>query len=126
MSAFRRFMGLDGVDVIIHLVTTGFLAGLVDAISTNPDAKEGNVFLILAASTVVFGVRRHFALKRQARFPETTGEMAAERVEELESRVAELEQGQMRMHELEERVDFAERMLTQQREGRQLASREDP
>jgi hypothetical protein len=56
-------------------------------------------------------VRRHFALRKRAQFPESTGEVAALRVEELESRVAELEQGQMRMQELEERLDFAERLL---------------
>jgi len=39
-----------------------------------------------------------------------------ERVQELEARVADLEAAQGRMLELEERVDFAERMLSQQRE----------
>ena len=39
-----------------------------------------------------------------------------ERVQDLEARVADLEAGQSRMLELEERVDFAERMLSQQRE----------
>lgn len=35
------------------------------------------------------------------------------RVAELEARVAELEQGKARVAELEERLDFAERMLAQ-------------
>ena len=39
-----------------------------------------------------------------------------EHVQELEARVADLEAAQGRMLELEERVDFAERMLSQQRE----------
>ena len=45
--------------------------------------------------------------------PEATGELEAQRIYELEERVAELETMQFRMQELEERVDFAERLLTQ-------------
>jgi Tfp pilus assembly protein PilO len=41
------------------------------------------------------------------------GELAT-RVEELESRIAELEQERARTAELEERVDFAERLLARQ------------
>lgn len=41
----------------------------------------------------------------------TTGEMNAERVSELEHRMGELELAQARIAELEERLDFAERML---------------
>jgi len=41
----------------------------------------------------------------------------AQRVEELERRVGELEAGQRRVAELEERVDFAERLLAQQRDA---------
>jgi hypothetical protein len=124
MGAFKRLMGLDIVDCGIHVVVTGFLAGIADvAAVTN---EEGFVMLIMAASTVLFGVRRHHALRRAKQFPESTGEVAAMRVEELEMRMAELEQGQMRMQELEDRLDFAERMLLQQREVRQLSSREEP
>lgn len=123
MGRFRRVMGLDAVDFAIHVVTTGFLAGIADAAShTN---GEGIVMLIMAASTVAFGVRRHRALRDAKPFAETTGEVAALRVDELEIRMAELEQGQMRMQELEDRLDFAERMLMQQREARQLSSKEE-
>jgi hypothetical protein len=41
-------------------------------------------------------------------------------LEELRSRVAELEGVQDRMGELEERLDFAERLLAQQREPEKL------
>lgn len=47
----------------------------------------------------------------------STGEMAAERVAELEARVSELEAVQARLLELEERVDFAERLLTRPADG---------
>ena len=124
MGAFKKVVGLDVVDFGIQFVTTGFLAGLADVISTSND--DAVVLLICAASTMLFGVRRHFALKRHAREAEATGEVAGQRVDELELRVADLEQGQVRMQELEERLDFAERMLTQQLQARQLASREEP
>lgn len=124
MGVFKQAMGLDFVDVTIHVVTTGFLTILADAAAQGN--ADGFIALICATSSVALGVRRHFALKKQAQYPESTGEVAALRVEDLEARVADLEHGQMRMQELEERLDFAERMLTQQREVRQLASREDP
>jgi hypothetical protein len=44
----------------------------------------------------------------------------AERVEDLERRVGELEAGQQRLAELEERVDFAERLLAKQRDAERL------
>lgn len=42
--------------------------------------------------------------------------------DELSQRIADLEACAQRVAELEERVDFAERMLTQQREADQLPS----
>jgi predicted nuclease with TOPRIM domain len=45
--------------------------------------------------------------------------------EELEVRLGELEQVKRRLSELEERVDFAERMLAQQRERPQLGPSPD-
>ena len=42
------------------------------------------------------------------------------RMAQLEQRVAELEAGQARVAELEERVDFAERMLAQRKEPGRL------
>jgi hypothetical protein len=41
-------------------------------------------------------------------------------VEDLRARVAELEQRQGTLHELEERIDFTERLLAQQREQARL------
>ena len=123
MGAFKRAMGLDFIDTTIHVVVTGFAAGLADVAAGSND--EGWVMFVLAVSTVVLGIRRHHALRHARQFPETTGEVAALRVEELEMRMAELEQGQLRVQELEDRLDFAERMLMQQREQRQLSPREE-
>ena len=119
MGTFKKIMGLDFVDVTIHVVTTGFLAGLGSTLAHPND--EPIVFFVLAASTIALGVRRHVALRRQSKFPEITGEAAAARIEELESRVADLEVGQHRVLELEERLDFTERMLAQQRDVVRLA-----
>jgi hypothetical protein len=41
-------------------------------------------------------------------------------LEDLRSRMGELEQNQTRVHELEERIDFTERLLAQQREQSRL------
>jgi hypothetical protein len=122
MAAFKRVMGIDFVDFAIQVVTTGFLAGVAGSAAGSGD-NEGVVLFVFMASTILLGVRRHLALRKQAAYPESTGEVAAMRVEELESRVAELEHGQQRMQELEERLDFAERLLTRQPDAARLAPR---
>jgi hypothetical protein len=67
--------------------------------------------VIVGASLVVLSVRRSIALRRFGQTGLTTGEMAAERIAELEQRVAELEAAQAQVAELNERLDFAERLL---------------
>ncbi len=46
-------------------------------------------------------------------------------LEDVQSRLGELDQLTQRMSELEERVDFAERLLAQPREGQRLAPSQD-
>jgi len=58
-------------------------------------------------------LRRAIALRSSARAGLTTGEMEAERIAELEQRVADLEAGQAHVADLAERLDFAERLLAQ-------------
>jgi hypothetical protein len=60
---------------------------------------------------------RAFARRLEGRGAST--ELQAE-VEGLRSRVQQLEEGQSRLAELEERLDFAERMLAQSREPDRL------
>jgi hypothetical protein len=43
----------------------------------------------------------------------TTGEVQLDRIEELEARVAELESAHPRIAEIEDRLDFSERLLAQ-------------
>ena len=111
MNWFKRTMGLDFIDMAIQAVVTGLVMGFMD--STMPRA-DGPMMLVAGASIVVYAIRRHRALLKMG--PEiglTTGQMAAERIEELEARVAQLEGGEHRVAELEERLDFTERMLAQ-------------
>ncbi len=54
----------------------------------------------------------------------TTGEMAAERVAEIEQRLADLEAAQGRIVELEERLEFAERLLARSEELPKLSRSE--
>jgi len=71
--------------------------------------------LVLGAGAVL--ILRGPVGRALARRLEGTSGAAAElaaRVEELESRVAELEQDRTRTAELEERLDFAERLLARQ------------
>jgi hypothetical protein len=104
-------LGLDGFEVFIHVAIT---ACIFFAMAMS--GAEEELFLVLAASLAVLAIRRRFALRRSA-LDQPAGDA---RVEELEHRVAELEAGQYRMMELEERVDFAERLLARDADVRKL------
>jgi hypothetical protein len=107
VSWTRRTFGMDGVDLLIHFGITGALMGLV-GVSGGPE----ELFPVLTGlSLLVLGVRRNLALRTAERRGLSTDEMAAERLAELEQRMAELEAAQARVAELEERLDFTERML---------------
>lgn len=111
---FKKYFGIDFIDFLIQFgVTMG--AGMVASTVTRPDDEIG-VAIVMCASLVVLAWRRSHALKQRATAPLTTGEVQLERLAYLEDRVAELEQGQQRMLELEERLDFTERLLAQQRD----------
>lgn len=104
-------VGLDGFDLLIHLAVTAciFLAMAVSG-------AEEELFVVLAVSLIVLAIRRRVALRRSG---SEAGETDA-RIEFLEHRLAELEAGQERMMELEERLDFAERLLIREPDARKL------
>ena len=109
MSWFRRTLGLDGFDLVVHLGVTAMFMAFV-AMSNGPE----ELFPVLAGgSLLVLAVRRWIALKAGGATGLTTGEMAALRIAELEQRVAELEAAQSEVAELAERLDVAERLLVQ-------------
>ncbi len=107
MSWLRKNLGLDGFDLVIHVGLTCMLIALV-AMSNGPEEMFP---VITGLSMLVLAIRRRFALKSGVRTGLTTGEMAAERIAELEERMAELEVQQGQVAELAERLDFAERLL---------------
>jgi hypothetical protein len=117
VSWIRRTVGLDGVDLVIQVGVTFFLMVMAGSSGAGPD--EGVLIAgVGAISMVVLGVRRHLALKRgpQAAIGEITGEVLHDRIADLDARLAELDAVNYRVHELEERLDFAERLLAQARE----------
>ena len=105
----KRWLGIDGVDFIIQAFVTIFAAVFVSG--TDGPGQETRIGAVFMASLLVLGIRRHLARKR--------GELgqtlpSGEHMLDFEQRLADLEAAQQRIYELEERVDFAERMLSQQ------------
>lgn len=110
----KKYVGLDFLDLVIQFAVTMCLAVIASAV-TRPDDEIG-VAMVCTASLAVLAWRRSRAMKEQQRSAPITGEVQLDRLAYLEDRVAELEQGQQRVMELEERLDFTERMLAQQRD----------
>jgi hypothetical protein len=113
VSWLKKNLGLDWFDVLIQLGVTCTLLVWVD-MARGPDSLFP---IITGASLIVLGIRRSLALRSAARAGLTTGEMEAERIAELEQRVADLEAGQAHVADLAERLDFAERLLAQSPPG---------
>ncbi len=106
-----RRLGLDVWDVAIHVVVTIALAVAMGEVVGGSDAGWA-IPGVIGISGVVFGIRRRLALRRAP--PEiTTGEVQMARLDEIEERLFDLDQSQGRLAELEDRVDFAERLLAQ-------------
>jgi hypothetical protein len=114
----KRWLGVDLVDLAIHVFVT-ICIGVVVVEGAGPRDEEVVLAGIFATSAVVFAIRRHFGLKKLQDEPQP-GELAAERIAELEIRVAELELAQDRLALLEERMDFSERLLVQERNAAML------
>ncbi|HEV8356339.1 MAG TPA: hypothetical protein VGQ17_06165 [Gemmatimonadales bacterium] len=108
--SLKTTFGLDGFDLAIQAGVTAIVGFWIAATNRTEDAIIG-CSMASTASLVVLAIRRRFALRRAESIGLSSGEMAAERLAELERRVAELEFQEVRMVELEERLDFAERLL---------------
>lgn len=85
-------MAIPGPDVAPVLVTT--------------------VLTLAVAGTVILRGPLGRALARRIEGSVPLADGTSERIEQLEHRLAELEGQQLRIGELEERLDFTERMLT--------------
>lgn len=108
----KRWLGIDGVDFVIQAAITICVAVLLSA--ANRQSEEILVSATFAASFGVLAYRRHWAGKR-GELGKPAQPPSGEYVLDLEQRVADLEAAQQRIYELEERLDFAERLLSQQR-----------
>jgi hypothetical protein len=115
MSWIRRNFGMGGIDLLLHV---GVTIGLMVLAHQATNSGNGPT-IVMTLSMLVLAYRRHAAL--QSMPPETTGEVAAQQFAEVEARLLEVEQLHFRVQELEERVDFAERLLAQTREPERLS-----
>jgi len=112
IPSIKRWLGIGGVDLIIQAGVTICAIGIfVDQPGTRDEVV---VFGFTGLSILILAIRRYFALRRGG--IEDTGEVGARQLAELEMRVSELEAAQLRVMELEERLDFAERLLTRRPE----------
>ena len=109
----RTWFGIDRFEVVIQALVT-FAVG---ALAGNAPGRTADyaVSAVIVSSLLFLAWRRRKALSAE---PEIEG--SSERMEDLEYRVADLEQAQQRVLELEERLDFAERLLARQRSAEQL------
>lgn len=109
----RKWLGIGAVDLLIQATLTICAIGIfVDQPGTRDEVV---VFGMTGLSVLVLAIRRYFAFRR-GDLDDMPGEVAARQLAELEMRVSELESAQLRVMELEERVDFAERLLTRRPE----------
>lgn len=110
--SIRSIFGIDAFELIVHAAVTAILIAWVNELNRGQDAF---IFtsMVGIGSLVTLSIRRRFGLRRSHAAGLTTGEMAAERLAELEQRMAELEAAQAQVAELAERLDFAERLLAQ-------------
>ena len=109
----KRHIGLDWFDLLVHIGITAMVMVVIATASRGPDA-DGPIAATVGISLGVLAWRSNRAMKNRP--PETTGEVQLERMAILEDRMAELEQVQNRVMELEERLDFTERLLVKQRD----------
>ena len=79
-----------------------------------PTAAVGSLILLVFGSVVV--LRLLPAPKSRA-----SNQPEREPLEDIQARLGQLEQLQLRVSELEERLDFAERLLAQRREAERLS-----
>jgi hypothetical protein len=107
----NRKFGMDWFEVGVHAFVTICLA---IALAEIPGANEDVIIpTVFGASALIFGIRRRVALRRLPPGEPTTGEVEAARLDEVEQRLAEMDLLEARVAELENRVEFSERLLAQ-------------
>ncbi len=104
-----KILGLDWFDVLVHAAVTMALGVGVDSMF-HPPSGDFAMGVLLAGSLGVLGWRRKRALAAGAE-PTDSGRWDA-----VAARMGELDHLEQRVMELEERLDFTERMLAQARD----------
>lgn len=115
MSWWRRWFGLHPVEMLVHFTVGGFLIGAAASVAGNMADAVG--LLVSAGVLAAYGWRRHRAIAALPPVESISGEV---RLAELEAHGDEIHDLRGRMAELEERLDFAERLLSRQAESHQL------
>lgn len=118
MTWWKRTFGVDLFDTLVHI---GITFGIVVVMSDH--VRQPEPFAIVAiASTILYSVRRRIALRRALTGGEVSGETTTgvHRKLDIEVRLQELESLYTRVAELEERLDFTERMLAAKDEPARL------
>ena len=116
--SLKAKLGLDGFDLAIQGVLTAVVMGMFFGASGGNDEGALVAAMVFSSSLVLLAIRRALAMRKQRRLE---GEGVPEqRVVDLEQRVADLEAAQARVYELEERLDFTERLLAREAEVRKL------
>ncbi len=111
---WKRTFGLDPIDFILHFLIGGFIVGGLGEASKN----DVVALVSTAALFAVYAWRRQRAL---AALPAGVGYSSGEvKLAELDAQAEELHELRGRLAELEERLDFTERMLAKSREPEQL------
>lgn len=113
---WQRIFGLDLVDTAIH----GFVTFLVAVMLGEASDNEFLALFAVGAGLVTYAIRRRRALQQ---LPYAEGELSEDeraRLEDLEMRVHMLEGMEHRVLELEERLEFTERVLARERESERL------
>jgi hypothetical protein len=119
--SFKARLGLDWFDLTVHVVLTGLAMVVVESFAAPGGPEDAALSATLAASILVLAWRRGKALAGQSRHTEIDDD----RIAQLEDRLLDLESTQQRVLELEERIDFTERLLARERDLKLGAGRED-
>jgi hypothetical protein len=112
-------LGITGMTLL-------FLFALMD--SSRSIDNPMPAFVTVAAGAVLFGLVRGpigRSIARMLEGPPVADEQLVARVEQLEDRQSDQAMDQLRVAELEERLDFAERLLAQRQPALQVMKPED-
>jgi hypothetical protein len=120
--SLKSALGLDWFDLTVQVVLTGLAMVVVESMSPPGHAEDAFMALTIAGSVLLLAFRRSRA-RTQA--PAERLHEDDDRVGQLEDRLLELEAAQQRVMELEERVDFTERLLARERDLKLGAGRDD-